>query len=148
MKKENMMIRKAERRDVPLLLEFIKGIARYEKMENEVVASPEVLEREMFDEHRAEAVFVVADGKIISFTHGMMSCNIGRQCPKCHSFVVEHNESKKYHEFGEAKEDFTCPKCSSVIRKKEESIFKGNDDPLVCPKCQSSRLEYQISYLT
>lgn len=56
--------------------------------------------------------------KIISFTHGMMSCNIGRQCPKCHSFVVEHNESKKYHEFGEANEDFTCPKCSSVIRKK------------------------------
>ena len=39
MKKENMMIRKAERRDVPLLLEFIKGIARYEKMENEVVAA-------------------------------------------------------------------------------------------------------------
>ena len=25
-------IRKAERRDVPLLLEFIQGIARYEKM--------------------------------------------------------------------------------------------------------------------
>ncbi len=37
MKKENMMIRKAERRDVPLLLEFIKGIARYEKMEDEVI---------------------------------------------------------------------------------------------------------------
>jgi len=45
MKKENMMIRKAERRDVPLLLEFIKGIARYEKMEDEVIASPDVLER-------------------------------------------------------------------------------------------------------
>lgn len=86
--------------------------------------------------------------KIISFTHGMMSCNIGRQCPKCHSFVVEHNESKKYHEFGEAKEDFTCPKCSSVIRKKEESIFKGNDDPLICPKCQSQRLDYHMSYIT
>ena len=57
MKKENMMIRKAERRDVPLLLEFIKGIARYEKMEDEVIASPDVLEREMFDEHRAEAVY-------------------------------------------------------------------------------------------
>ena len=27
-----------------------------------VVASPEVLEREMFDEHRAEAVFAVAGG--------------------------------------------------------------------------------------
>ena len=56
--KRNIEIRKAERQDVPLLLEFIKSIARYEKMENEVIASPEVLEREMFDEHRAEAVFV------------------------------------------------------------------------------------------
>ena len=31
-------IRKAERQDVPLLLEFIKGIARYAKMEDEVIA--------------------------------------------------------------------------------------------------------------
>ena len=63
----NVVIRKAERRDVPLLLEFIKGIAQYEKMETEVVASPDVLEREMFDEHRAEAVFAVADGREVGF---------------------------------------------------------------------------------
>ena len=43
----NVEIRKAERQDVPLLLEFIKGIARYAKMEDEVIASPDVLEREM-----------------------------------------------------------------------------------------------------
>ena len=63
----NIVIRKAEREDVPLLLEFIKGIAQYEKMENEVVASPDVLEREMFDEHRAEAVFAVVDGREVGF---------------------------------------------------------------------------------
>ena len=63
----NIVIRKAEREDVPLLLEFIKGIAEYEKMENEVVASPDVLEREMFDEHRAEAVFAVVDGREVGF---------------------------------------------------------------------------------
>ena len=40
-------IRKAERHDVPLLLEFIKGIARYAKMEDEVIASPDVLERDL-----------------------------------------------------------------------------------------------------
>ena len=65
--KKNVEIRKAERQDVPLLLEFIRGIARYEKMENEVIASPEVLEREMFDEHRAEAVFAVVDGREVGF---------------------------------------------------------------------------------
>ena len=61
MTKEDILIRRAERQDVPLLLDFIRGIARYAKMENEVIASPEVLEREMFDEHRAEAVFAVVD---------------------------------------------------------------------------------------
>jgi GNAT superfamily N-acetyltransferase len=65
--KNNVMIRKAERQDVSLLLEFIKGIAKYEKMENEVVATPEVLEQEMFDEHRAEAVFAVVDGRKVGF---------------------------------------------------------------------------------
>ena len=64
---DNMTIRKAGRQDVPLLLEFIGGIAKYEKMENEVIASAEVLEREMFDEHRAEAVFAVADGREVGF---------------------------------------------------------------------------------
>ena len=39
--KDNILIRKAERQDVPLLLDFIRGIARYEKMENEVIASPD-----------------------------------------------------------------------------------------------------------
>ena len=34
----NVEIRKAERQDVPLLLEFIRGIARYEKMEIEAKA--------------------------------------------------------------------------------------------------------------
>ena len=40
MTKEDILIRRAERQDVPLLLDFIRGIARYEKMENEVIASP------------------------------------------------------------------------------------------------------------
>ena len=67
MTKEDILIRRAERQDVPLLLDFIRGIARYEKMENEMIASSEVLEREMFDEHRAEAVFAVVDGREVGF---------------------------------------------------------------------------------
>ena len=60
---QEFTIRQAERRDVPLLLEFIRGIAKYEKMEDEVVATVETLEAEMFDHHKAEAVFAVVDGK-------------------------------------------------------------------------------------
>ena len=67
MTKEDILIRRAERQDVPLLLDFIRGIARYAKMEDKVIASPEVLERELFDEHRAEAVFALVDGREVGF---------------------------------------------------------------------------------
>ena len=63
----HVKIRKAERQDVPLLLKFIRGIAHYEKLENEVVATADVLEREIFDEHRAEAVFAVVEGHEVGF---------------------------------------------------------------------------------
>ena len=62
-----LTIRKAERKDIPLLLEFIRGIARYEKMENEVIADERTLETEMFDHHRAEAVFAVVEGREVGF---------------------------------------------------------------------------------
>lgn len=64
---KSFTIRKAERKDVGLLLDFIRDIAKYEKMEDEVVATAEVLESEMFDHHRAEAVFAVVDGKEVGF---------------------------------------------------------------------------------
>lgn len=60
-------IRKAERHDVPLLMKFIRGIAKYEKMEDEVITAEHTLEEEMFDHHRAEAVFAVEDGKEVGF---------------------------------------------------------------------------------
>ena len=86
--------------------------------------------------------------EIVCFTHGFMSCHIGRQCPHCHAFAVENNEGQEYHEFGESTEDFICPECGEVIRKKEENILKGNGDPLFCPKCHSPRLEYVMRYIT
>lgn len=61
------IIRKAEREDVPLILEFIKGIARYEKMENDVEATVELLEEELFDKQRAEVIFALDNGKEVGF---------------------------------------------------------------------------------
>jgi GNAT superfamily N-acetyltransferase len=62
-----MKIRKAVRQDVPLILEFIKGIARYEKMENEVVATTELLEEQLFDKGRAEVIFAMEEGVEVGF---------------------------------------------------------------------------------
>ena len=55
--------------DVPCatLTTVLVWLVRKVGVENEVVASREVLEREMFDEHRAEAVFAVVDGREVGF---------------------------------------------------------------------------------
>ena len=86
--------------------------------------------------------------KIVSFVHGIFHCVIGRQCPNCYAFVTEQNESDKPCTFGESKEDFKCPHCGTIIRKKEESIFKGDNEPLLCPKCHSHKLIYHCQYMT
>jgi GNAT superfamily N-acetyltransferase len=67
MERKKPVIRKAEREDVALVLEFIKGIARYEKMENEVEATVELLEEQLFDKGRAEVIFAMEDGKEVGF---------------------------------------------------------------------------------
>ena len=59
--------RKAERRDAALILEFIRELADYEKMLDEVVATPELLEKWIFDERKAEVIFVLEDGKEVGF---------------------------------------------------------------------------------
>ena len=57
-----MQIRKAERKDVPLILSFIRGIAKYEKLENEVQATEKLLDEWLFQKGIAEVVFAVEDG--------------------------------------------------------------------------------------
>ena len=59
--------RKAERKDVALILEFIQGLAAYENMENDVVADEALLEEWIFDKQKAEVIFAVADGKEVGF---------------------------------------------------------------------------------
>lgn len=67
MENRNIKIRKAVREDVALILEFIRGIARYEKMENEVEATVELLEQQLFDYQRAEVIFAMENNKEVGF---------------------------------------------------------------------------------
>lgn len=60
---EELCFRAAEREDVQTILMFINGLAEYERMENEVVATPELLEEWLFNQRKAEVIFAVADGK-------------------------------------------------------------------------------------
>lgn len=57
----------AERGDTPLVLEFIIELARYEKLEDQVVADVETLERELFDEGGAQVLIAEIDGQPVGF---------------------------------------------------------------------------------
>lgn len=65
--KEICSFRSAERRDVPLILRYIRELARYEKLEEEVVATEETLEEWLFDKEKAEVIFAVVEGKEVGF---------------------------------------------------------------------------------
>ena len=62
-----MNYRFAERKDAALILEFIKGLAEYEKLSDEVVATPETLEEWIFDRQKAEVIFALEDGVEVGF---------------------------------------------------------------------------------
>ena len=59
--------RYANRNDVPLILGFVKELADYEKMQNEVVADEKTLEEWIFDRQKAEVIFALEDGKEVGY---------------------------------------------------------------------------------
>ena len=67
MDKAPLTFRMAERKDAPLILQFIRELARYEKLEQEVVATESLLEEWIFDKGKAEVLFALAGGKEVGF---------------------------------------------------------------------------------
>lgn len=57
----------AEPKDCALILDFIRSLAIYEKMLDEVVATPELLREWIFEKKRAEVIFALEDGKEVGF---------------------------------------------------------------------------------
>lgn len=55
--------RNAEEKDVATILNLIKQLATYEKLESEVVATEELLKEWIFEKKKAEVLLAVADGK-------------------------------------------------------------------------------------
>lgn len=54
----SLHVRKAEATDCPLILEFIKGLAEYEKLSHEVVATPDLLKETLFGDHPKAEVLI------------------------------------------------------------------------------------------
>lgn len=61
------IIRKAKREDSQTILALIRGIAKYEKMENEVVATKSSIEESIFDLKQAEVLIGEEDNIPVGF---------------------------------------------------------------------------------
>ncbi len=64
---DKLQFRFAEEKDVALILRFIKDLAEYEKMLNEVVATEELLKEWIFEKNKAEVIFVLEDDIEVGF---------------------------------------------------------------------------------
>ena len=62
-----LSFRTANREDTPLILSFIRSLAEYEQMADQVVATADLLEEEIFDKHGAEVLFALEDGEEVGF---------------------------------------------------------------------------------
>ncbi len=59
--------RYAGRQDVALILDFIKRLAEYENMSDEVIADERTLEEWIFDKKKAEVIFALERDKEVGF---------------------------------------------------------------------------------
>ncbi|MBQ2775078.1 MAG: GNAT family N-acetyltransferase [Clostridia bacterium] len=63
----NLMFRYAEKVDVPTILNFIRDLADYENMLDEVVATEELLNEWLFEKKKAEVILASVDGEDVGF---------------------------------------------------------------------------------
>ena len=62
-----LTFRPAQPGDEQKILFFIRELAKYEKMEDDVVATPELLGEWIFEKKKAEVIFPMTEGKEIGF---------------------------------------------------------------------------------
>ena len=62
-----MEFRFATKKDTPLILYFIKELASYEKMSDEVVADETMLGEWIFERNKAEVIFAMDEGREVGF---------------------------------------------------------------------------------
>ena len=63
----NLTFRYAEESDTVLILQFIRDLAEYEKMLDEVIATEDTLKEWIFEKKKAEVLFAVVDEAEVGF---------------------------------------------------------------------------------
>lgn len=67
MSEKKLSFRYATESDVDLILNFIRELAAYEKMADQVVATSELLNEWIFQKKKAEVIFAEANGEAVGF---------------------------------------------------------------------------------
>ena len=77
---DGVWFRTASVEDVPVILDFIRRLAEYERMSGEVVATEELLREWLFDRHAAEVIFAMEGNTEVGFAlfFGSFSTFLGR----------------------------------------------------------------------
>ncbi len=63
----NCTFRSAVPGDEELILSFIRALAEYEHMSDQVVATPDILREWIFEKKKAEVIFAIHEGKAVGF---------------------------------------------------------------------------------
>jgi GNAT superfamily N-acetyltransferase len=64
---EHILLRSADEKDAGLILKFIRGLAEYERLLDQVEATEEGLRKHLFHDRRAEAIIAEYDGSPAGF---------------------------------------------------------------------------------
>ncbi len=89
----------ATKDDCEVILYFIKQLAIYEKLEHEVVATKELLEDTIFNQNKAEVLFVLENNKEVGFALFFYNYSTFLGKPGIHLedlFVLDEYRSKGY----------------------------------------------------
>lgn len=63
----NTKFRIATEQDIALIIDFIRGLAEYEKMTDEMIADEALLREWIFEKNKAEVIFALEDGVEVGF---------------------------------------------------------------------------------
>lgn len=64
---KNVTFRTATKKDISLIFQFIQKLAEYENLQDEVVATEQILEEWIFENQKAEVIFAMEGTKEVGF---------------------------------------------------------------------------------
>ena len=94
----DVTFRYAQEEDTALILQFVRDLADYEKMLDEVVATEDTLREWLFVQKKAEVIFAVAEGKEAGFA--LFFYNFSTFLGKAGLYLEDLFVKPEYRKFG------------------------------------------------